>query len=372
MSEPAQAPARLLIVEDDPVYERILRAHLRHLGDRVGEIEHAGRIEDGLRLHRERAADVVLLDLTLPDSLPEQTLPRISEFVRGGATVLVLSALDDAESAQAARAAGALDFVDKGDVSADRLAAALDAAGSGAPPAGPAAPATTGAPSARQQDPESPQRLAAQLVHDAKSWLTNHSFRLSALKRTAGPGSEQLIEGLADSARAIGELLDAGRGLVIDETTPVDHERIELGPWFAQWMTERAAADDGATIQFTAPEDPLAIQACRSGLEMVLGALVDNARQAAGEGPGSVELRALPAPAGKVEVEVIDGGGPWAVEDHERLTQAFQKGERGSTAAGVGLYRARRWMERMGGTLDLVPRDDAPGSVAVRLQFESA
>ena len=56
MSQPAQAPARLLIVEDDPVYERILRAHLGRLGDRVGEIDHAGRVEDGQVLRRELEA----------------------------------------------------------------------------------------------------------------------------------------------------------------------------------------------------------------------------------------------------------------------------------------------------------------------------
>ena len=133
MSPPTQAPVRLLIVEDDPVYERILRAHLGRLGDRVGTIDHAGRVEDGLQKHRAHPADLVLLDLTLPDSLPEATLERVAEFVGGGAAVLVLSALDDPDAAQAAEAAGALGFLDKGKISSERLAEALDKAGAHQP-----------------------------------------------------------------------------------------------------------------------------------------------------------------------------------------------------------------------------------------------
>jgi len=367
MSEPARTTARLLIVEDDAVYQRILRAHVQRLGDRVAHVEQAARLEEGLALHGVCPVDLVLLDLTLPDSQPEDTLARIKEFTRSGAGVLVLSALDDPEVAQAARDAGALDFADKREVSAERIAEALDAAGSAASVQAEGLMAT---PSLPLRDLDSPRRLAAQLVHDAKSWLTNHSFRLAALRRTAGPGSEELIEGLADTARALEALLDAGRGLVMDETAPVNHEPIELGPWLAEWMTRRASAGDGPPVHFKAPEGRLAITADPSGLEVVLEALVENAVQAAGEGPASLELRALPASPGQVLVELLDGGGPWDVEAYERLTQAFQKGERGSTRAGLGLYRARRWMDRMGGHLELVRRDDAPGALAVRLRFE--
>ena len=375
MSPPAQAPARLLIVEDDPVYERILRAHLGRLGERVGEIDHAGRVEDGLRQLRAQPADLVLLDLTLPDSLPEATLERVPEFIEAGAAVLVLSALDDPEASRAARAAGALDFLDKSKISAERLADALDRAGAGDAAAGrtapdaPEAPDDRDAPRHRELDRDHPQRLAAQLVHDGKSWLTNHSFRLAALKRAAGPEAEGLIEGLGDTARALGELLDAGRGLVTDETTPVDLESVDLAPWVAAWTERRAA--DGARVRVATPDaSPISLTCCPAGLEVTLEALVQNAEQAAGDHPVDVDLRATAAD-GWVEVEVTDSGGSWGVEDPARLLDAFQKVERGSARAGVGLYRARRWMERVGGALELIPRKDTPGAMAVRLRFRA-
>lgn len=368
MSQPAQAPARLLIVEDDPVYERILRAHLGRLGDRVGEIDHAGRVEDGLRQHRAQPADLVLLDLTLPDSLPEATLERVREFVAGGAAVLVLSALEDPEVSEDARAAGALGFLDKGKISAERLADALDRVGEPGPAVAEAAP---DAPARRELDSDHPQRLAAQLVHDGKSWLTNHSFRLAALKRAAGPEAEGLIEGLGDTARALADLLDAGRGLVVDETTPVELLPVDLAPWVAAWK-ERRSASGGADVRVQTPDgSSLLLTCCPAGLEVALGALVENAEQAAGDGPVVVDLRATVDTDGSVQVEVTDSGGSWGAEDAGRLTDAFQKVERGSTRAGLGLYRARRWMERMGGSLDLVPREDTPGAMTVRLRFRA-
>ena len=100
------------MVEDDPVYARILRGHVGRLGGRVAEVVHVERVVDGLERHRAEPADLVLLDLTLPDSPPAETLRRVDDFVRGGAVVLVLSALDDPEAAATARAAGALEYVD--------------------------------------------------------------------------------------------------------------------------------------------------------------------------------------------------------------------------------------------------------------------
>ncbi len=370
MSPPAQAPFRLLIVEDDPVYERILRAHLGRLGDRVGEIDHAGRVGDGLRKHRANPADLVLLDLTLPDSLPEATLERVAEFVGSGAAVLVLSALDDPEVAEAAQAAGALGFLEKGKISSERLAEAMDKAGARGPAPQDAAPE---APPRRELGPDHPQRLAAQLVHDGKSWLTNHSFRLAALKRAAGPEAEGLIEGLSDTAQALADLLDAGRGLVVDETTPVELASVDLAPWVAAWKKRRSTGGAAADVRVQTPDgSPLILTCCPAGLEVTLGALVENAEQAAGDGPVVVDLWATVAADGGVQVEVTDGGGSWGAEDAGRLTDAFQKVERGSTRAGLGLYRARRWMERMGGSLDLVPREDTPGAMTVRLCFPAA
>ena len=111
--------------------------------------------------------------------------------------------------------------------------------------------------------------------------------------------------------------------------------------------------------------------ASAAGLETVVGALIHNAEQASPGRPVNVAVRAATPVEGWVDLELEDDGGPWAVTDPGGLTTAFQKGDRGSTRAGLGLYRARRWMERMGGSLELIPREDVPGAMSVRLRFQS-
>ena len=380
------------MVEDDPVYARILRGHVGRLGGRVAEVVHVERVVDGLERHRAEPADLVLLDLTLPDSPPAETLRRVDDFVRGGAVVLVLSALDDPEAAATARAAGALEYVDKAKISAERIEQALDSAAVEAPAApgeaaehaaaprpaptsgpasGPASGPTSGPAAQEAPGHDDPRVLAAQLVHDAKSWLTNHSFRLAALKRSAGPELAGLVEGLSDTARALDELLDGGRGLVMDETTPVDAGPVELRSWLAGWIARRSSGPEAAEIREIAPGPPLTVTASAAGLETVVGALIHNAEQASPGRPVNVAVRAATPVDGWVDLELEDDGGPWAVTDPGGLTTAFQKGDRGSTRAGLGLYRARRWMERMGGSLELIPREDVPGAMSVRLRFQS-
>ncbi len=396
------------MVEDDPVYARILRGHVGRLGDRVAEVVHVERVVDGLERHRAEPADLVLLDLTLPDSPPAETLRRVGDFVSGGAVVLVLSALDDPEAAADARAAGALEFVDKAKVSAERIERALDSAAAGAaaapgeaaehaaapvpaPSPGPSPAPSPGPDSEPPSEPPSeplpeplsgpaakdapghddPRVLAAQLVHDAKSWLTNHSFRLAALKRSAGPELAGLVEGLSDTARALEELLDGGRGLVIDETTPVDAGPVELRAWLAGWTARRSSGPGAAAVPEIAAGPPLTVRASAAGLETVMSALIHNAEQASPGRPVTVAVRATAPAEGWVDLELDDDGGPWAATDSGGLTTAFQKGDRGSTRAGLGLYRARRWMERMGGSLELIPRADVPGAMSVRLRFQS-
>lgn len=369
MTDAPTAPHRLLIVEDDPVFLRILRAHVQRLGGDDAEVAHAGRLGEGLRLLEQGPVDLVLLDLTLPDSSPETTLANIGRFTAGGAAVLVLSALDDADTAAAARAAGAVDFMDKGAVSPERLRAALEKAraGGSTPSSTQAAPAAAPTPAV-----DSPERLASQLVHDARSWLTNHSFRLAALRRSGSPEVVAQLQGLEDTAQALGELLEGGRALVKDATSSADCAPVDLGAWFAG-RSQRAAEDGRGPLSAAGPGDAgVQVLASEAGLEVVFDALFRNAREAAGGADVAVELRVLGATGAGVDLEFSDDGGSWSVEDPERLADPFRKGERGSVRAGLGLYRARRWMERMGGGLELVPRADVEGAVAVRLRFRSA
>ena len=68
----------LLLVDDEPAFQRLGAAWLQGLGFRVTL---AGDVETALRSFREARPDVVLLDLVMPPSLtPEAGLSLLAQF----------------------------------------------------------------------------------------------------------------------------------------------------------------------------------------------------------------------------------------------------------------------------------------------------
>jgi CheY-like chemotaxis protein len=102
--------SRILVVEDDPSFRRLVVRVLRSWGhDVAGE---AGTAAEALVLAQEAAADVVLVDIGLPDmdgfALTQELLARPD-----APRVVLISTDADPANHQAARRAGAEAFVPK-------------------------------------------------------------------------------------------------------------------------------------------------------------------------------------------------------------------------------------------------------------------
>lgn len=102
------APARVLVVDDEPQIHRFLRPALEAAGFAV---ERADTAAEGLRLAAGRAPDAVLLDLGLPDLDGQEALLRLRGF--SDVPVIVLSARDREADKIAALDSGADDYVEK-------------------------------------------------------------------------------------------------------------------------------------------------------------------------------------------------------------------------------------------------------------------
>jgi two-component system, OmpR family, copper resistance phosphate regulon response regulator CusR len=100
---------RVLIVEDEPLIARFLARGLRSEGYTVGV---AGNGEIAIRRLEQRACDLVILDLMLPDVDGFEVLREVSGR-RLGVPVLVLSARRSVETKVAALDAGASDYLAK-------------------------------------------------------------------------------------------------------------------------------------------------------------------------------------------------------------------------------------------------------------------
>jgi PAS domain S-box-containing protein len=121
---PASGKIRVLLIEDSPSDARLIREVLCREAPHGFEIEHADCLDAGLERLARRDMDVVLLDLTLPDSEGLATLSAAAS-VAGAVPILVLTGFDDEELAGEALRAGAQDYLPKGEVDGHSLARAL-------------------------------------------------------------------------------------------------------------------------------------------------------------------------------------------------------------------------------------------------------
>lgn len=119
-----RTPLRILLVEDNPGDARMLRELLRDAGSLPFELTHVERLADARERMQTDGADVVLLDLSLPDAHGLETVRAMLEAAPE-APIIVLTGLDDDATAVQAVQAGAQDFLVKGQVDGALLARAV-------------------------------------------------------------------------------------------------------------------------------------------------------------------------------------------------------------------------------------------------------
>ncbi len=117
-------PFNILLVEDNPGDARLVREMVSDCGDRVGKLEHAGRMDAALKLLAREQFDVVLLDINLPDSGGLLGLQRITAQNPEVAIVL-LTVTDDEDLAIKAMQQRAGDYLVKGQINASLLMRSL-------------------------------------------------------------------------------------------------------------------------------------------------------------------------------------------------------------------------------------------------------
>ena len=102
------APARVLVIDDEPQIRRFLDISLRAQGYRV---EAAGSGEAGVQAMATHGADLVILDLGLPDIDGHEVLRRLRDWSQ--VPVILLTVRADEHEKVAALDAGANDYVTK-------------------------------------------------------------------------------------------------------------------------------------------------------------------------------------------------------------------------------------------------------------------
>jgi diguanylate cyclase (GGDEF)-like protein/PAS domain S-box-containing protein len=115
---------RLLLVEDNPGDARVLREMFKEEGSPDTELTHVMSLSEAEAYLAERAVDIILLDLGLPDAQGLSAVRR-AQAAASRVPLVVLTGLDDESVAAQALQEGAQDYLVKGQIETRGLLRAL-------------------------------------------------------------------------------------------------------------------------------------------------------------------------------------------------------------------------------------------------------
>ena len=351
---------KVLLVEDNPVDEFMVRAALERSTSAAFTVSSAERLDDAIEQARSTPTDVMLLDLGLPDVQGMQTFVR-ARAALPNLPILVLSGHDDEQLSIQSVQQGAQDYLLKSTTMAEVLPRAIRyAIERHRAPAQMKSHATdlleNEAALAQSEMLTALGLVAAGVAQAIRDPLTAIKAALSLRLKTAPPGSQD---------RADLEPITA-------EITRLEHivrDFLQLAhPREPQLVTTLADQPLRQVQKLLAPQlakvnvrlileasPPAHIRIDPEQIEQVLINLVQNAAEAIGH-DGTITLRArqdtrpLAGSATKVVVlEVSDTGPGIPPEVEKRLFDPFFTTKRGGT--GLGLSIGARIVEQHGGAV---------------------
>lgn len=107
-----QYPCHVLLIEDNPGDAILVRESLEIIDPFEFEMSIGASLADGMSLLRQKTFDIILLDLSLPDSQGLDTLKAVQATAER-TPIIVLTGLSDDQTTTAAMAKGAQDYLVK-------------------------------------------------------------------------------------------------------------------------------------------------------------------------------------------------------------------------------------------------------------------
>lgn len=361
------APVRILLVEDNPGDARLLRYTLQEAQSLRFELVHASRLSEALDLVRAEPADVVLLDLSLPDAHGMDTVARMLEAAPA-VPIIVLTGLADETVAVHAVQAGAQDYLVKGTVEGATLARAIRYAMERKRLEIERAEllrAEREARAAAEAAVNARDEVLRIVAHDIGNSLSAVKIHTMVLERTLPADGQAEARKRTEAIRNLTQQMDRLRQDLLD-VAAIEAGRLSFEPHETALRevvddvlgtVAGQAAEKGLALDADVPADLPAVWADRERLHQVLGNLMGNAVKFTPPG-GRVSVTArLDPTAGEeghpgVRVAVEDTGPGISAEHLPHVFDRFWQARSTRRAgAGLGLAIARGVVEAHGGRI---------------------
>ncbi len=338
---------QILLVEDSPVSALLVEVELQRKAAVPFELKTTSWLQEALAYLHSNSPDVILLDLTLPDSKGLDTVSSICKPFPH-LPVIILSGGDEDYTALNALKLGAQDYVHKTDLDGRLLWRTI-------------LYSVERTRTRRQLQELSAQRddFMAVLSHDLKNNLIGMSRLLQSLSKGASgyrPDQERLIDLIKqscdDSLVMTNDLLELYRHQSGIECLRL--EPAQLAPIIERAIRETLhyALARGIQIACDISPSPIEANVDKTALTHVVSNLLHNAIKFSPE--GSLVTVCLHNQHDSLVIKVRDRGEGIPLEDQQKLFLRFSQGRLGKIhpgSTGLGLFLSYRIMQLHQGTL---------------------
>ena len=304
-----------LLVEDNPGDAQLIQHHLSapHVPEIAGDVslEHVESLTAGLDALETRSHDILFLDLGLPESTGLDTLETVLE-AEPRIPIVVLTGLDDRETAVNAIKHGAQDYLPKDNLDADLLAWAVRYA----------VERHRQEEALRRQN-ERLDEFASIVSHDLRNPLNVAMGRIDLAQSECESEHLDTVEKSLDRMAA---LIDDLRTLARQGQSVDEFDAVAVGA-LAERCWETVETDDATLVV----ETDVVVRADESRLRQLLENLIRNAIEHGGEGV-TITIGALDG-----GFYVADDGAGIPESDRDRVLESGFSTAEGGTGFGLSI-----------------------------------
>jgi signal transduction histidine kinase len=352
---PAGEARTVLLIEDNPGDARLIQEMLREARGTRFRLECADGLTAGLERLARGGVELILLDLSLPESQGLGTFVRVHTQVPG-LPVVVLTGSNDEELGNRAVQAGAQDYLIKGQVDGQLMGRSLRyAIERGRIEEELRRRGEQLAEMDRRKD-----EFLATLAHELRNPLApvRNALHILRLSGGSGPAAGHILEMMerqvGHMVRLVDDLLEISR--ITRGKIELRKERVELAAVVRSAVETSRPLIEAARHQFTLalPQEAVVVEADPVRLAQVIANLLNNAAKYTEEG-GQVWLSAR-REGGEAVVSVRDTGLGIPPEMLPRVFDMFAQVDRTLQRAqgglGIGLALARTLVQMHAGRLE--------------------
>jgi len=346
----------VLLIEDNPGDVRLLHQMLQEPGSLKAELIHFGCLSDALNHLSAATANVILLDLGLPDAVGLAAVRQV-HAIAPDIPLVVLTGLDDESLAAEALQEGAQDYLIKGQIESHALLRALRYAIER---------------QRMQVETDQVRKLQLQLKdeflshvsHELRSPLTAiYQFGTILSDELAGAVStdqreclQVILRNVSQLQSMIGDLLEVTRAQEGKLSIDLQCTSVVDAIAYTIKTVQGTAKAKGIVLSFDAASQLPFAYADPTRLRQILIILLDNALKFTdAEGLVTVRVQLFAKNPNLLLIEVEDNGCGIRADSteriFERLSQGTDNGQAGRKGLGLGLYICKELVERHGGTI---------------------